>query len=55
MAYVADNHRRHALRWGARLPPRWVDPCSSESAALGFVLPEPTTWLLRMGWRLGKT
>ncbi|HJZ83904.1 MAG TPA: transposase [Polyangia bacterium] len=47
--YVEKNARKHAAQWGERLPSSWVDPYSSESPALGFDLPRPATWLLRVG------
>src|SRR5262249_47853830 len=34
MTYIRDNAKKHAAQWGERLPPRWVDPYSSESSEL---------------------
>ena len=51
---IGQNARKHAAERGERLPQGWVDPYSSDSPTLGFVLPEATTWLARVGWRRGK-
>jgi REP element-mobilizing transposase RayT len=62
IAYVLNNHRRHAAQAGARLPKRWVDPCSSARQFDGWrqavrlrpddaVVAPPQTWLLAKGWR----
>ena len=63
IAYVLQNFRRHAQEWGERLPPGWIDPCSSAAVLIGWrgavTLPdtgpppvsEPRTWLLETGWR----
>jgi REP element-mobilizing transposase RayT len=50
LRYVAQNARKHAAARGERLPRGWVDPYSSESPTLGFKLPRPETWLLRVGY-----
>ena len=55
LAYVLHNARRHAARFGRRLPRGWVDPCSSAPAFFGLVdgpaVAAPRTWLLREGYR----
>ena len=47
--YLRHNHRHHV---GERdgLTPSFVDPYTSEGDLVD-VLPEPTVWLLRTGWR----
>lgn len=63
LAYVLLNARRHAWQQGRRLPPRWIDPCSSGAAFRGWAGGAPpnhggeaeavvgaTTWLLTHGW-----
>jgi REP element-mobilizing transposase RayT len=54
LAYVRDNARKHAAAWGDRLPPRWIDPYSSESPDLTIALPAPETWFLRASERQAK-
>jgi hypothetical protein len=54
LGYVRDNHVKHCAEWGERLPPGWVDPFSSESPELKVELPQPKTWLLRVGWQRGS-
>ena len=46
MSYVRRNREHHLGDRGGRLPPGYVDPYSSASAAHGIVLPPPRTWLL---------
>jgi len=50
LGYVRNNRRIHALRSG-RPCATGVDPCSSDSGALTFRTPAPTSWLLDRGWR----
>lgn len=52
--YLASNARKHAIRRGEKFRAEWVDPFSSESKSLSFVLPAAATWLLRTGWERGK-
>jgi REP element-mobilizing transposase RayT len=66
LAYVLQNHRRHAGLEGGMVEPGWLDPCSSALAFDGWRddegaawtdggepprLPTPRTWLLSTGWR----
>lgn len=60
LAYVLGNARKHMAQRGRRLPSSWLDPFSSAPAFAGWQgrsaaakreLPEPATWLLRIGWR----
>jgi hypothetical protein len=53
VAYIRDNHRSHMARLGQRLAPGWVDPYSSDSPELRVALPEPQTWLVRVGYQRG--
>ena len=55
--YLRVNALKHAIDGDARGSSRaagWVDPYSSDAAALSFALPRPATWLMRTGWRRGK-
>ena len=45
VAYVRNNHRKHMAQVGQQLPTRYVDPYSSDGAAIQ--LPDPGVWLLR--------
>ena len=69
LAYVLNNARRHAAERGRRLPPGWLDPCSSAADFSGWAsrirafvrlddeppLPRARTWLARSGWRRAGT
>jgi hypothetical protein len=50
IGYLRDNHRHHLGERARLLPASFVDPYTSE-ALLAGVLPAPTLWLLRVGWR----
>jgi putative transposase len=52
--YVRHNHRQHMAKIGKALPPRWVDPYSSDAPELAGALPEPQSWLLKEGWQRGR-
>ena len=53
MRYIRDNARQHAAARGEHYAPGYVDPYSSDAPAAGLMLPAPTTWLVREGWRRG--
>lgn len=48
--YLRNNRRRHLGDRGVLLPASFIDLRSSD-ALLASVLPEPTPWVLRVGWR----
>ena len=53
--YVQDNHRQHRAQHGAKLPVDYVDTYSSAHQAAGSIrLPEPQTWMLKVGWQRAK-
>ena len=45
--YIRHNHRKHMAEIGEHLPATWVDPYSSDSPAIGIILPPPRTWLVQ--------
>jgi REP element-mobilizing transposase RayT len=51
--YLRDNRRHHLGERAALLPASFVDPYTSDDLLAG-VLPTPTLWLLRIGWRRGR-
>jgi REP element-mobilizing transposase RayT len=51
--YLRDNRRHHLGARAALLPASFVDPYTSDELLAG-VLPVPTLWLLRVGWRRGR-
>jgi REP element-mobilizing transposase RayT len=51
--YLRGNRRHHLGARAALLPASFVDPYTSDDLLAG-VLPVPTLWLLRVGWRRGR-
>jgi REP element-mobilizing transposase RayT len=54
MNYLRDNHRRHRAQQGTKLSAQYVDTYSSASAQGSITLPEPQTWMLKVGWQRAK-
>jgi len=59
VAYVLGNFVRHASRWGKTVRADWIDPNSSAAISAEVTGPpltaDPQTWLLRGGWRRGRS
>jgi hypothetical protein len=58
LVYVTNNYRRHLEQSGRMLPSSFRDRASSEEFfgvedAERNPLAQPTTWLMRVGYRLG--
>jgi hypothetical protein len=49
--YIRDNCRNH---YYPDVKIAFIDPCSSDAPGLRIVLPEPRSWLARVGWRRGS-
>ena len=52
--YLRHNHRHHLGERAALLPVSFVEPYTSD-ALLAGVLPLPTLWVLRIGWRRARS
>ena len=52
MRYLRENHRLH--HGSDALPANIVDACTTDGGAFQGVLPDPTLWLLRTGWRRAR-
>ena len=65
LAYVLNNYRRHAQRWGRKMAGGWLDPCSSAPEFREWTgrtravwrhrwetpMPRARTWMLGEGWQ----
>ncbi len=52
MRYLRENHRHH--HGSDALPANVVDVYTTDGGAFRGVLPDPTLWLLRNGWRRAR-